>query len=97
MGTAFQDKKNQTTALANDLKEKVESFASEGKLDDVVIKAKDMLDEGVQKASEFYDHSVVALEKNIKARPVAAMAIAFAAGIATVALTRSLMAKSARH
>ncbi|MEO5668796.1 MAG: hypothetical protein ABIR96_12110 [Bdellovibrionota bacterium] len=98
MGTAIQDKKYQAAGMIedikNDVKSKAKEFSSDQKLDDVVLKAKTYLDEGVQKASDLYDTSVAGLEKTIKARPVIALAVAFAAGIATVAFTRSLMSKS---
>jgi len=102
MGNAFKDKIEQPESFSNDIKTKVEdygtsiknkaeNFIKDENLEDYAVRAKHLYDEGVKGASHLYTDSVAKLQETVKARPIVSLAVAFAAGFATVALTRILM------
>jgi hypothetical protein len=79
--------------MIHDAKDKVEGFIRnekiDDKIDDKIVQAKSLVQEGVKNITHVYDYSLDRVSNAIKARPVAALAIAFVAGLAAVALTRS--------
>jgi ElaB/YqjD/DUF883 family membrane-anchored ribosome-binding protein len=76
--------------MIHDAKDKVDDFIRSEKIDEKLVRAKNLVQEGMSSLSHVYDDSVATASRGIRARPMASLAIAFAAGVAAVAVTRSL-------
>jgi hypothetical protein len=97
MGTTVENKKAQGADFISDVKEKTKEYVDISTVDSAVAKARGLLDEGTKQASELYAQSREKIEHNVRSHPVIALAAAFAAGIATVALIRVAMASSSKE
>lgn len=79
--------------MIHDVKDKVEGFIRsekiDEKIDDKIVQAKSLVQEGAKNVSHTYSYSLDKVSNAIRTRPVAALAIAFAVGVAAVALPRA--------